>query len=291
MFRHHLMALAVLLACQQPAQAADNVPAHADWSLRLPVQEKVVFRGQVNYDKAGVNQGPMMYPAPGLVGLFAAIATHAVIVNNVRAGQRSDIEIAADKVLLPYKETLDAFNYGDLAGLALPPEAGLPMLGEGAKPQSGMLIVSAPVFYMTQDQSALILDNTVSVFNAGSEQPVYTNTVRVVSRAEEAENQIARWQQDAGKRLREESASLFRQSVDIVRAYALAPANAAGSQRTFRYKEGKADAMERAEPISEQCGRALVKNLRGWLLSIPLKNAQPESACPNVGSANMQQRL
>lgn len=219
----------------------------------------------------------MLYPAPGLVGFIAAIATHAVIVNGVREGQRSDIEIAADRVLLPYRETLDVFNYGELASLALPPEAGLPLLAADSKPQSGMIIASSPVFYMTQDQSALILDNTVSVFKAGGEKPVYTNTVRVVSRAGEAESQAEHWQQDAGKLLREESAALFRQSVDIVRAYALAPASVAAAQKTFRYKQGKVDAIERAEPISEQCGRALVKNLRGWLMSIPLKSA-PSSA-------------
>ncbi|WP_431478253.1 hypothetical protein [Massilia eburnea] len=285
MIRRQLLTLAVLLACQQAAQAADPAAETADWSLRLPVQEKVVFRGQVNYDKAGTGQGGMVYPAPGLVGLLAAIATHAVIVNGVRQGQRSEIEIAADKVLTPYKETLDAFNYGELAGLALPPELGVPTLAADAKPKSGLIISSAPVFYMTQDQSALILDNTVSVFKAGNDKPVYTNTVRVVSRAGEAEDLVAHWKQEDGKRLREESASLFRQSVDIVRSYALAPASAAtaSAHRTFRYLEGKVDAIERAEPLSEQCGRALVKNLRGWLMSIPLKRARPaapECAAP-----------
>jgi hypothetical protein len=290
MIRRQLMALAVLLACQQAVQAAGPEAApDAAWSLRLPVQEKVVFRGQVNYDKAGMGQGGMMYPAPGLVGFIAAIATHAAIVNGVRQGQRSEMEVAADKVLSPYKDILDAFNHGDLADLALPPEARLPLLGADVRPQSGLIISSAPVFYMTQDQAALILDNTVSVFKAGSDQPVYTNTVRVVSRAGDAENLVAHWQQDSGKRLRDESAALFRESVEIVRAYALMPATAAASaQRTFRYAEGKAEAMERAEPLSEQCGRALVKNLRGWLLSIPLKRkapAAPECEAPAASQA------
>ena len=142
-----------------------------------------------------------------------------------------------------------------------------------------------PYVGTTLDQSALILDNTVSVFKAGNDKPVYTNTVRVVSRAGEAEDLVAHWKQEDGKRLREESASLFRQSVDIVRSYALAPASAAtaSAHRTFRYLEGKVDAIERAEPLSEQCGRALVKNLRGWLMSIPLKRARPaapECAAP-----------
>jgi hypothetical protein len=128
------------------------------------------------------------------------------------------------------------------------------------------------VFYMTQDQTALIIDNTVSVFQAGSERPVYTNTVRVVSRAVEVENEAVFWQRNGGQRLRDASAALFRASVDIVREHALAPVTTvAGAQRTFRYLEGKQDAIERAEPVSEHCGRALVRNLRGWLMSVPLK--------------------
>lgn len=289
MICHRPIALALLLAGQSVAQAADAAPAAA-WSLRLPAEEKVVFRGQVSFDKAGQGAGAMMYPAPGLAGFLAAIATHAAIVNSVRDGERSELEIAADKVLLPYKETLDAFRYGDLASLALPPEAGLPMLAADVKPQSGLVIASAPVFYMTQDQGALILDNTVSVFKAGSEKPVYTNTVRVVSRAGDAADLVAHWRQDGGKRLQEESARLFRHSVDIVRAHALVPYDAAAAvaQKTFRYVEGKRDAIERAQPISEHCGRALVKNLRGWLMSIPLKrspDAAPECEGPGGSPA------
>lgn len=268
MIRYRLLALSMMLACQSAVQAAD------DWALKLPAQEKVVFRGQVSFDKAGQGAGAMMYPAPGLAGFLVAIATHAALVNATRAGQRTEIEIAADKVLLPFKDTLDTFRYSDLASMALPPEAGMPMLSADAPPQSGTLISSAPVFYMTQDQSALILDNTVSLFKAGSDKAVYTNTVRVVSRAGKATDLIAHWQQDAGKRLREESARMFRQSVDIVRTHALAqPAGGAGVQKTFRYEEGQKEAVERVEQISEYCGRALVKNLRGWLMSIPLKRA------------------
>jgi len=151
-----------------------------------------------------------------------------------------------------------------------------------------MVIVSAPVFYMTQDRSALILDNTVSVFNAANgDKPVYENTVRVVSRASEAADLVAYWQDEAGKALRGESATLFRMSVDIVRQHALVQAPDAVAARTFRYREGKKEAMERAQPISEHCDRALVKNLRGWLMSIPLKRqagSEPECAAQEQGT-------
>ncbi len=281
MARHLTIALALLLACLPAAKAAETAPADADWSLSLPASEKVVFRGQVNFDKAGQAPGTMLYPVPGVAAFVVAIAAHAAVIKGRNQEERSELETGADRVLVPFRKTLDAFSHDELAARAFP---AVPLLGAGARPQSGLLISSSPVFYMTQDQSALIVDNTVAVFRAGSDQPVYSNTVRVVSRAVEVENEAVFWQRDGGQRLRESSAALFRESIEIVRAHALAPAaTVAGAQQTFRYLEGKTDAIERAEPVSEHCGRALVRNLRGWLMSIPLKRtrpAAPECAAP-----------
>jgi hypothetical protein len=276
MARLHLIALVALLAGMPATKAVESVQADAAWSLSLPASEKVIFRGQANYDKAGQGPGTMLYPAPGLAGFIVALAAHAAVVKGQMKEQRSEIESDADRILVPFRKTLDTFSYGELAE-----RAGVPLLDANARPQSGLLISSTPVFYMTQDQTALIIDNTVSVFQAGSERPVYTNTVRVVSRAVEVENEAVFWQRNGGQRLRDASAALFRASVDIVREYALAPvAMATGSQRTFRYLEGKQDAIERAEPVSEHCGRALVRNLRGWLMSVPLKRSrQPTPEC------------
>ena len=281
---HHIIALAALLAAMQAAPAAESVPADAVWSLSLPAGENIDFRGQVNFDKAGQGPGAMLYPTPGLAGFVVALAAHAAVVKGQIKEQRSEIEADADRILVPFRKTLDTFSYGELAERAFPAASGVPWIGSGARPQSGWLIASSPVFYMTQDQSALIIDNTVAVFQAGSEQPLYTNTVRVVSRAVEVENEAVFWQRNGGQHLREVTAALYRTSVEIVRAHALAPiASSAGAQRTFRYLEGKNEAVERAEPISEQCGRALIRNLRGWLMSIPLKRgraAAPECTAP-----------
>ena len=279
MFSYRQLVLAALLACHGAVDAAEA------WSLRLPMQQKVEFRGQVSFDKAGTGTGAMVYPTNGLglAGLLVGIATHATISNSARNGQKSEIEKEADKVLQPFQGTLDGFQQGEMAGLALLDDASMPLLTDNASPV-GMVIVSAPVFYMTQDRSALILDNTVSVFNAArGEKPVYQNTVRVVSRASEADDLVAYWQQEEGRALRSESAALFRQSVDIVRQQALATATEAAAARTFRYQEGKKEAMERAQLLSEHCDRALVKNLRGWLMSIPLKRQvapRPECEAP-----------
>jgi len=276
MARHHPIALALLLACVPAVKAAEPARPALPWSLSLPAGEKLDFHGQVNFDKAGQEPGTILYPAPGLASFVVALVTHAAVVKGQMNEQRSEIEAEADRILVPFRKTLDAFSYAELAERAFPATSGVSWLDSTARPQSGLLIASTPVFYMTQDQSALIVDNTVSVFQAGREQPVYSNTVRVVSRAVEVENEAIYWQRNGGQRLRETSAALFRESVEIAREHAQAPAATAGAaEQTFHYLEGKEDASERAVPVSEHCGRVLVRNLHGWLMSIPLKRTPP----------------
>lgn len=41
--------------------------------------------------------------------------------------------------------------------------------------------------------------------------------------------------------------------------------------RTIRYVEGTAEKMERAQLVSEHCGRLVIKTLRGSLMSVPVK--------------------
>jgi hypothetical protein len=270
--RKNLVLGAAVLSCASMAGASENMDQ--GWSLRLPLQEQVVFKGQVNFDKAGHGPGAMMYPAPGLAGLLVAIATHATIVNATRDSQKTDIEIAADKVLQPFSDTLSRFKYRELLGnaLTLRSEHNMGLMEQEAK-ASGWVMESAPVFYMTQDKSALILDNTIAVYKPGApDKAAYQNTVRVVSTPRDGEDMVAYWQQDAGKALRDESARLVTMSLDIAMDQARTP-DAAPTlvQRTIRYLEGKSEVIERAHLLQDRCDRALVRNLRGWLLSIPLK--------------------
>jgi len=262
---------------QSADQPAGTAAAPLDWTLRLPPQEAVQFRGVVNYDKAGQGPGTMLYPAPGLMGMLAAVATHGVLVSSSLEQKRSEIEIAADKVLDPYQDLLTGYTHKELMQSALELTAPGPKkrLLSVEDPASGdWLVESVPTFSMTQDQSALVLDNTVAVYRCGTApQAGYQSKIRVISASVEHDNLSAYWH--AGRRLREEAAALLAQSLDIAltAATAATPAAAApaASFRTVRYREGKQEVMERAQVLNEQCGRSLIKNLRGWLMSIPTR--------------------
>ncbi|WP_070270828.1 hypothetical protein [Duganella sp. HH101] len=288
----HILLRAGALACLSGAAFAQT--PSPDWALRLPQQDRVAFRGVLNLDGAGQGPGTMLYPAPGVAGLLVAIATHGALVNSSRNEEKSKIEVEADKVLLPYQDILTGYGHRELLANALPQTAfGHDRKVIGAEEAGGAnwVVESTPVFYMTQDQSALVLENQVQIYKPGAapKQPSYQNMVRVVSQVREHGDLPAYWHDNLGQELKTESASLMAMSLDIALSHA-AEATAAPAPpsafRTFRYRQGKQEVVERAQLVNEQCGRSLLKTLRGWLMSVPLLNrgaAPASSACETVG--------
>ena len=66
---------------------------------------------------------------------------------------------------------------------------------------------------------------------------------------------------------------------------ATAPVEAnSAPERTFRYVEGGKDRMERAQLVTPGCERVVVRTLRGWLLSIPVR-AGANAADPSCPAA------
>lgn len=262
------------------APAVKPVPQGPNWALRLPKTEPVFFRGVVNFDQAGNGPGAMMYPAPGALGLLAAIVTHGVIMESAKSAEKTRLQTEADQVLAPYQDLLKGFQHRELMQKGLEKTAlgqRKRLMDAGTEEDGEWLIESVPVYSMTQDRSALILDNALTIRRPGAlgAEP-YKNTVRVVSQARTATDLQAAWGAEQGALLKEESASLLAQSLDMGLADAQKSVSAAsGPQKTVRYLEGKQEKMERGEVIDNHCGRVVIKTLRGWLMSVP---AQPSAA-------------
>jgi hypothetical protein len=146
---------------------------------------------------------------------------------------------------------------------------------------------SAPTFFLTQQGDALLLDNTIKVTRPGA-QP-YQGTIRVVSAPHRIlpEDLAAHWGADEARTLKAESAQLMALSLAIALAQSDAPAASAGTAatpfQTVRYLQGKKELFERAQVLDERCGRALIRNLRGWLMSVPL--ARPAADVTGCGDA------
>ena len=313
---------AAIPAADAQKPAVSDLPAAAPqraWALRLPSVERVVFRGGVSHDAAGIGTGSFLYPAPNAAGLLVAIIAHGFVSSGLRQKQKDQMQLEANRVLEPFEPVLSGFTHQQLmqAGLTrMSSQGGKRLLGAAEPAGADWLIESAPVYSMTQDQSALVLDNVLRIFAPGSATVTYAQTVRVVSApivvavsmpppdatmppaaaasaAEPAASAapaaaasaaagadlvapvvsvfVPMWLESRGQRLTEESAALFAESLDIAlsdAAAALGDKNA--PQKTFRYREGGVEKMERAQWAAERCGRTVIRTLRGWLMSIPV---------------------
>jgi hypothetical protein len=249
------------------------------WSLKLPEDDKVMFSGAVDHDGASVGSHSMMYPAPNAAGFIAAVITHGVIVESQKSSQRKKAQESADKVLAPYQAILNTVSYQQLARAwadGTLPESSRKLIGATESPGSEeWLMKIAPVFVMAQDRRMLSIDALVSIYGpSASGDAAYQSRIQVISPAVESEDPAGAWAADEGKKLKEVSTWLFSESVNIAMRMAV---DGTGKNdqpfRTVRYLEGTAEKMERAQLVSEHCGRLLIKTLRGSLMSVPVQAA------------------
>ena len=273
----HATESALRTAATEPAS-----PNSAKWAFRLPKEESVSYRGVANFDAAGGGPGAMMYPAPNAVGLLAAIITHAVIAESAKNSEKAKIQDEADKILLPYRAVLDTHTNRELLSHAarLVRMPGEKLIIEKTEHPSGAWIVEAnPTFWMVQDQSAFVLQNVIAMYSpSDSSKAAYQADITVVSLPRQGGDHQSFWTADSGEKLKQESANLVAQSLDIAlreATGALAPSSAV--HKTFRYQEGSIEKMERGELISAQCDRFVIRTLRGGLLSVPARRPNQPS--------------
>lgn len=265
--RRWLAAVGAALILAGNAVADDPLPR---WTLQLPADGPLPFTGIVNLDEAGMAGGPMMYQAPDAAGLIAAIVVHGVIVDSARKIQRNKLIAAANEVVTPYRGVLDGFGHPELRQ-RVHQRLGIAG-GEGE-----LVVESAPMFALTQDEKALVLDNTI-VFRGAQAGPqgVYQGVVRVVSDPLKGNAPRGEWLANKGEKLKDACARLVADSIEIALIDARTgadPAAAKPTQRTVRYSEGGTERMERASVVRQQCGRLIIRNLRGHLMSVPTQSA------------------
>lgn len=285
--RSLLAATVMALAAVPPAAQAADVTA-LDWSLRAPTQEHVTFVGAVNFDSAGGPAGAMLYPAPNAAGLLAAIITHGVLAEATKKSEKEKLQQEANKVLQPYQPVLQSYGSRDLMQRALqrmPP--GQQLLEGDDSAGTGLTVETVPVFSLTQDQTAIVLDNDITVSGSGlGDARPYRNVVRVVSSVHAVADPSAYWTADQGERLKNESATLLAESLRIALQQATAtPQAQAPVFKTIRYEEGSTEKMERGQPLEVRCDRVVLRTLRGWLMSVPRRANDVAADAPCAASA------
>ena len=255
----------------------------------------VVYRGEVNFDQAGTKGPSMLYPAgfgaAGLViGLVAGVATHAVVESSIRSGQKTKIQEKADLVLQPYHDVLASYDEKNLYAHAVPymQAAGSKSLVPAIQETSnGRMLITDPVFSMTQDQSAIVLDAAVTIYDPGAHgedaKPAYQNTIRVVSPPRFEGDIVAYWNANGGQALKDQSARLFARCLDLAIAdmamHSKGATPAPVVYKSIHYADGRTDKVERGQPITETADGTVLRNLRGWIMFVPPRPA-PVLAAP-----------
>lgn len=259
------------------------------WSLRVPADGAVAYRGIVNSDGVGAEVGSVPYPAPNAAVLLVALITHGIVIESSRSRQRSAREEAADAILQPYRAVLEGYRYDELMRLGI----GKMAIAGGKQcvapadghPEGTWLVDSMPVFSLTQDQRALVLDNAIAVHAPGvPAESGYRNVVRAVSQAMAGDDPVSFWTMDEGRRLKEVSAALLAESLDAaLDDMRVRPQADEVPYKTFRYREGGVDKVERAQPVGEYCQRVVMRTLRGGLMIVPAgpgaSGAEAEQGC------------
>ena len=266
-----------LNACLAAEAVGGQATRGRSWTLKLPTDDRVVFSGALDFQGARVNSGSMMYPAPNPGVFLASVITHALIVGVQKNSQREKAQVSADQVLDPYQSILSAVSYQELAHRwvdGMLPGSSRKLIGAAESPgRDEWLIETTPVFLMAQDQRTLSLDAVVSIRAPGAPASAGSEShIRVIAPVEESTDIATTWAANQGKKLKEVSAWLLSESLNIAMNAAIDGSGQTGQPvRTVRYIEGTTEKMERAQLISERDGRLLIKTLRGSLMSVPVK--------------------
>ena len=263
-------------------------------ALRAALEEKVAFHGTLNYDQAGSGAGNMMYPAPGLAGLLVAIAVHAAISNSARDAEKQKMRDQADLILAPHKALLGSYRHADLLRDAVPMITSSNQMrvleNQIAGGAGEVLVDSVPTFFMTQDRRALVLETAIAV-RRPDHGKAYETLIRVISPATEVDTGASVWFDNEAVKLKAASARMFAQSVDLAIQESRAAPGGPEVFKTVRYNEGGDERMERAQILSSDCARLVLRTLRGQLLVVPRRtsDAAADAACQSVQSVQSVQ--
>lgn len=200
----------------------------------------------------------------------------------MRSSEDLRLQEQADQVLLAHRPALDELGLAGVVQQAFEPSS--PMgrrqvtAGTPAQDDAPMWRVEVlPLFLMAQDQRSLSASVVLRIWPEASrpnDAPLAERTVLVVSNPVQAQDAQSHWQQSNALALRRVLSGLLAEAVELAARPEVDPT---GPQRTVRYLEGNREKAERAQVIETRCARTLMRNLRGWLLSVPVERETPTS--------------
>ncbi len=273
---------AMALMCTTLSSAAlAAAPIEAPLWWRGPTEPGVKWRGMLPTEGGAVGMGTQIgpYQVPGAAGLLAAVLAHAAIASSMQSSEQQQAQKAADGVLDPYATSLGAWSSTalmDMAVAAAPSSLGLSVWDGQPSSNAGSVVQTEPIFTLAPDESVVILDVAVQFVNGNT---VSAETlVRVVSSPLGDVDPRAHWSADEANQLKKTAAAMLAHAINMAHSYALRPNNGLAPMRTHRYLLGADERAERAQQLTGNCARLELRNLRGVLMSVPVK-VDPDAKC------------
>lgn len=281
MFRRITVAVTALALSVLSTAAFATAPIEAPLWWNMPTEPVVKWRGMLPTEGGAVGMGTQIgpYQVPGAAGLLAAILTHAVIADSLQSKEEQEAQQAADRVLDPYVTVLggwSAENLWNMAVAAAPLSLGLRVWDGQTPPSAGSFVQTVPTFTLAPDESVLILDVAINFGAPGV--PGAQTFVRVVSSPLGGIDLRAHWSADDARQLKSTAAAMLAHAIGIAYHYANYSENKPAPMRTHRYMQGNDERAERAQQLAGNCARLELRNLRGFLMSVPIK-VDPEANC------------
>jgi len=243
----------------------------------------IAFRGVVDLDRAGLGSGGMLYPAYGVAGFLAAIATHATLVERSKKAQKSKLQEEADMVVAPYLDVIKDFRLSELQQSACALAHQKSQATGSKEIGSGLRVRSLPIFSITQDHRALVMDDSVTVHAPNSSIPARELTIRVISPARQGKDITEQWTAEKGAALKATCVEMLAEGLRIA-----VESKAAAEDtpfKTFRFREGSKEKMERAQLVAQRGDRILIRTLRGCLMSVPHPEDGPAAGTSSLAAA------
>ncbi len=286
--------IAMLAACTPPKNDAYTkykktdiqVTEHTPVVIEAVGQDKVMFLGQMIDAGNNSTKGAMLYPGATGEMFLASIITHAVLEKSMGNSAKSKLAEQSNKVLIPYASVLDNFSTKSLLqdSRALihlddrfdvidgKTSSASSVVKDDQQSKQPWVVRSKPVYFMTQDEQAVILKNVIEIYsNKKQKKPIYTNIAEVISSGHAASKDASSyWLEGNPPRLRRESIELFSESIEIAVTDLLSKlSDSPDKEITFKLDQGGKTVYERGYFVAKNENRTTIRTLRGWLKSMP----------------------
>lgn len=143
-------------------------------------------------------------------------------------------------------------------------------------PLASSIVQTEPTFTLALDESVVILD--VAIKLVASNSASVETLVSVVSSPLSEVNPRAHWSADEAHHLKSTAAVMLAHAIDIAHRHATHSGSAQAPMRTHRYLLGADERTERAQQLAGNCAWLELRNLRGVLMSVPIK-VETEDKC------------